>query len=350
MARLPVLKFRPILLRKPWGGDGLWHVLGKGAPADTDMGESWELSDRPEAETLVADGPFAGASLKALIQSHGAELLGPAAEGFPLLYKFICAREKLSVQVHPGAGSTLGQAKTECWYVVDAAPGAELILGVAGGRSREKTLALLKSPGCEEVLRRWPVRRGDVFFIPAGTVHAITEGLLLYEVQQNSDTTFRLYDWGRVDAQGLARALHVEQASRVADLEEREGYRIPGLRVDRETHAEDFLAACPYFALSKWSGFKAPARLESRGKFHVVSVVSGTLSIRGNGEPVRLERGDTALVPAGADQVWVEGDNGAEAIVSFVPDLEEEIRRPLRAAGHAREAVDRLYGPPGMRV
>src|SRR5690606_34099787 len=190
---LPLLKFKPVLLPKPWGGDALWRVLGKGGPADDRMGESWELSDRDEAPSIVAEGPLAGRSLPELLAAHGPVILGDASTSFPLLYKFIAAREKLSVQVHPGAGSPLGEAKTECWYVVDAAPGAALIVGVApGGRDREATLALLKSPACETVLQRLPARPGDVFLVPAGTVHSITEGLLLYEVQQNSDTTFRL--------------------------------------------------------------------------------------------------------------------------------------------------------------
>ena len=192
---LPLLKFQPILLPKPWGGDGLWRVLGKGRQEDVNIGESWELSARSEALTQVVEGPFAGKNLKDIVALNGEELFGQPASSsvFPLLYKFIYAREKLSVQVHPDPGSALGESKTECWYVVDAAPGAELIVGVSRhGRSREDILAALKSSHCEEVLRRWPAKRGDVFFIPAGTVHAITEGLLLYEVQQNSDTTFQI--------------------------------------------------------------------------------------------------------------------------------------------------------------
>src|SRR5215217_7384476 len=248
---LPVLKFEPVLLPKPWGGEALWRRLGKGRAEDARMGESWELSDRAEAATSVAEGPFAGRTLQDLLAGNASALLGEAllpthpagfAEAaepqagarFPLLYKFISARDKLSVQAHPGSGSPLGEAKTECWYVVEAAPGSEIIVGVRGGKNpeeRARTLALLRSPQCETALRHLPCRPGDVFYIPAGTVHAITEGLLLYELQQNSDTTFRLYDWGRVDAEGRPRALHVEEAGRVADLEEREGYKIPPLAI-----------------------------------------------------------------------------------------------------------------------
>jgi mannose-6-phosphate isomerase len=277
-------------------------------------------------------------------------LLGdlPVDGGFPLLYKFIAAREKLSVQVHPGAGSPMGEPKTECWYVVEAAPGAELIVGVAPeGRDREETLELLKSPRCEAILSRLPARRGDVFFIPAGTVHAITEGLLLYEVQQNSDTTYRLYDWGRVDAAGKPRAMHLAEAGAVADLGARAGYRIDPLSVAGGTHAEDFLVACPYFALVRWRDFAGSARLKTHGRFRVVTQTAGTAELRGaDGSVLTLQTGETALVPACHDAAVVTAESpDAELIVSFVPDLERDVRAPLRAAGHPDEAIARLFGP-----
>ena len=219
-----------------------------------------------------------------------------------------------------------------------------------GGLDRAATLARLKSPRCESVLRRLPARRGDVFLIPAGTVHAITEGLLLYEVQQNSDTTFRLYDWGRVDAQGNPRTLHVAQAGEVADVTAREGYRIRPLRVERGTHAEDYLVACPYFALVKWSGFCDAAgavRLSAGGRFRVVTALAGEVALRdASGAEIRLGLGDTVLVPASHDGVEVvPGAGGAELLVSFVPDLEQDIRAPLRAAGHSEAAIRALGGP-----
>ena len=352
--RLPLLKFDPILLSKPWGGDALWRILNKGASNDLNGGEAWELSDRPEAATKVAGGRLDGMNLPGLIVQYSKELFGAEFAGsFPLLYKFICAREKLSVQVHPGAGSSLGEAKTECWYVVDAQPGAELIVGVAsGGKSKDKVLELLKSPRCQEVLRRWPVQRGDVFFIPAGTVHAITEGLLLYEVQQNSDTTFRLYDWGRVDFQGRPRALHVEQAAQVADLEKHEGYRIAPLRVERNSHVEDYLVACPYFALMKWHGFRTSVRFETAGKFRVLTMVSGSLTASAEGEdPMRMNIGDTVLVPASIKEVRFEAVSpDTEVIVSFIPDVEHDIRTPLKSAGYDDVQIEALSGPVGLRI
>jgi len=361
---LPVLKFRPVLMPKPWGGDGLWRVLRKGAPGDVQMGESWELSDRPEGETVVSGGPFEGKKFAELVRDHAQALMGEDARRlspgghFPLLYKFISAREKLSVQVHPGDGSPLGEAKTECWYIVEAEPNAELIVGVRGGSEsdpvlrRARTLELLQSAECEQALQRLPARRGDVFQIPAGTVHAITEGLLIYELQQNSDTTFRLYDWGRVDAAGRPRALHTSEAAQVADLEPRAGYQIPALRVSHATHEEDFLVACPYYALTRWSGFSAPAVLATGGRFRVLTVTAGAAEVSwgaGGMEPLPgtsvLAVGDTALVPACLDSVRIDPAPGTEILVSFIPEIDREIRAPLRAAGHAPGAIEKLAGP-----
>ncbi len=293
-------------------------------------------------------------SFSDLIATYGDAILGDLAarNNFPLLYKFIFAREKLSVQAHPASGSRLGAAKTECWYVVDAKPGAELIVGVASkGRSRDETLKLLKSPRCEDVLKRWPAKQGDVFFIPAGTVHAITEGLLLYEVQQNSDTTFRLYDWGRIDSKGQSRPLHLEQASEVADLEDRDGYKIPPLRVELDSHSEDYLVACDFFTLIKWHGFRSPAAMKTRARFQVLSVISGSFVLRtAKKDLLSLNLGDTVLVPA-RQEVQLEAISpGSEMLLSFVPDWNADILEPLRRAGHGDEAIGRLQGPSGIRV
>lgn len=356
---LPILKFHPVLMSKPWGGDALWTRLHKGAPTDERMGEAWELSDRSEGLSVVEGGPLAGRSFAEVLKAHPRDVMGDIPEAtasdpvFPLLYKFISAREKLSVQVHPGAGSPLGEAKTECWYVVDAVPGASLIVGVEpGGRSRTETIDLLKSPSCESVLQRMPASPGDMFFIPAGTVHAITEGLLLYELQQNSDTTFRLYDWGRVDAAGNPRALHIEEAAQVADTARREGYRIAPLPVAQPTHTEAFLVACPYFALVKWSGFKgASAPLVTSGRFRVITAVAGHAVLRdGEGRETSLALGDTVLVPACHARVEVDASVDAELLVSFVPDLARDVRAPLQTAGYSPEDIAALFGPQGVAV
>ena len=224
------LKLKPILQSRIWGGEGLYRLLGKGFPGPKDVGESWELSDREGNANIVLGGTFAGRDLRELFSLHARDILGtqysPSHARFPLLHKFIYARENLSVQVHPGENSPLGEAKSECWYIMDAPEDASLIVGLSKDGPKEAILAALESRDCHAVLNRVPARPGDLFYIPAGTVHAITAGLLLYEVQQNSDTTFRLYDWDRVDPSGKPRPLHLAESAQVIDFRRHDRHRI----------------------------------------------------------------------------------------------------------------------------
>lgn len=348
------LKFKAILQSRIWGGDGLFHRLGKGS-AGGDIGESWELSDREGAATVVAEGPFAGQDLRDLFSRHARDILGsqftPALSQFPLLYKFIYARDSLSVQVHPGEGSPLGESKTECWYILDAPEGAHLILGLAGGGDRAATVKALASKECLSVLNKVPVKSGDLFFIPAGTVHAITAGLLLYEVQQNSDTTFRLYDWDRVDSSGMPRPLHVDKAAQVIDFRVHGKHRIAPLALPRTGRKEEVLVACRHFAIVRHSGCRQEALLGPGGRFRVVTSMRGAFTLAWESGTCALGLGETALIPAACSGPrLVETVPGSEALASFIPDLGEEIVAPLLAAGHSREAVRDLSGVDGLPV
>jgi mannose-6-phosphate isomerase len=347
------LKFRPILQSKIWGGDGLHRVLGKGPAGLADLGESWELSDRDDNASVVATGTFAGANLRDLFSVHARDLLGsqysPTLPRFPLLYKFIHAKENLSVQVHPGEGSPLGDAKTECWYILEAPPGAELILGIAGDGDRARTLSALRTSACGEVLNRVPARPGDLFFIPAGTVHAITAGLILYEVQQNSDTTFRLYDWDRTDAAGRPRALHIAEAEQVIDLRRHAKHRIAPLTIKRATHAEEFRVACAYFALARWSGLQGAVPLNPNGRFRVLTCVAGAFELGWDGGTLPIAKGDTVLVPAACAHPRLrETQAGGEMLISWIPVIGAEIYAPLRAAGYTDEEIRDLGGLEGL--
>lgn len=349
------LKFKPILQSRIWGGDGLYHRLGKGplpGPGSEPIGESWELSDREGGATVVAEGAFAGQDLRSLFSRHARDILGdqyaPTLSQFPLLYKFIFARESLSVQVHPGPESPLGESKTECWYILDAPKDANLILGLSPGHGRAETLAALQSKDCLLVLNKVPVKAGDLFFIPAGTVHAITAGLLLYEVQQNSDTTFRLYDWDRVDSSGKPRPLHVKEAAQVVDFRSHDLHRIQPLALARAGHREEILVACSYFALVRFSGCRQEAPFGASGRFRVATCMRGAFALAWDGGSCALGLGETALVPAAcANPRLVETISGSEAVVSFIPDLRQEIQSPLRAAGHAESAIRDLGGIDG---
>lgn len=350
MLREP-LKFAPILQEKIWGGDGLYRILKKGCRDDKGIGESWELSDNDTAQNLIYGGSFDGQSFRGVFLQHKAEILGRHAGSdvtrFPLLYKFIYASDKLSVQVHPGEGSPLGDAKTETWYIVDAPRDARIIVGLAPnqkGRSREEILATLKSSDCRDALNHIPVAKGDVLFIPAGAVHAITEGLLLYEVQQNSDCTFRLYDWDRKDAKGNSRDLHLEEASQVMDLEIHDRHKIPPLTLPGRDAEVTYLVASPYFLLQKIAGISGRWHLRGSDRFHVLTCLSGQGTLNWNDGRMETALGETVLLPASMDEIRLDAPGEAEFLLSFIPDLEQDLRRPLLAAGHDEKEIAALQG------
>ena len=216
------LKLQAALHIKVWGGRALQTWLGKSLPSDDPYGEAWEVHD----SCLVTNGPLRGQSLGALTRRYGERLLGGGhapADGFPLLAKFIDAREWLSVQVHPNdrqASQLEAQArgKTEAWLVLDAAPGAQVVVGLRAGTTRAQAADAIRRGRLDALLQYATVAAGDLVNIPAGTVHALGPGLLIYEIQQSSDTTYRLYDWGRLGLDGQPRQLHIDKGLRVANL------------------------------------------------------------------------------------------------------------------------------------
>ncbi len=216
MTPAPV-SFEPICMPRPWGGRKLHELLGKPLPVGQPIGETWELSSLAGAESRVARGPLAGRTLRDLRALWG-PALGPAdaAGGFPLLIKFLDARENLSIQVHPrpvaGESDAARGVKHECWYVIHAEPRAQLFLGLAPGVDRAALAATAGSDRVVAQLRPWPARAGDCFYLPSGTPHALGAGVVVAEVQTTSDVTYRLYDWGRVGLDGRPRALHLAEA------------------------------------------------------------------------------------------------------------------------------------------
>jgi len=213
-----LLRFKPIYQERVWGGRGLESFLGRKLPGTTPIGESWELVDRPEAQSLVSEGPWAGRSLHELMTTHTEELMGPAwpkNRPFPILVKWLDCRERLSLQVHPPASvaaSLGGEPKTENWYIARAEPGAAVLAGVLPGVDVAKFRAALRDNTAESLVHRLPTRAGDSLLIHSGVMHAIDGGNIILEIQQNSDTTYRVYDWGRVGLDGKPRAMHVEQS------------------------------------------------------------------------------------------------------------------------------------------
>ena len=218
------LMFQPIFKERVWGGRNLERLYQKALPPGVPIGESWEITDRPEAASVIANGPLAGKDLRWLMEHHAKELLGPARSHngrFPLLIKLLDAEEKLSLQVHPPAHVAArlgGEPKTEMWYIADARAGAELYAGLRRGVTRAEFERRINDGTVADCFHRLPVKPGDVMFLPSGRVHAIGAGLVLFEIQQNSDTTFRVFDWNRPGLDGQPRELHVEQSLQCIDF------------------------------------------------------------------------------------------------------------------------------------
>src|SRR2546427_778804 len=212
------LTFHPLLKERVWGGRKLAEIYHKPLPPGVPIGESWEISDRPGDVSVIANGPLAGKDLHWLIEQHAQELLGSAGlqhGRFPLLIKILDAEEKLSLQVHPPpeqAHELGGEPKTEMWYIADAAPGAELFVGLKRGVTREQFEQKIRDGSVEACVHRLNVHAGDAMFLPSGRLHAIGAGLVIFEIQQNSDTTYRVFDWNRLGLDGKPRALHVEES------------------------------------------------------------------------------------------------------------------------------------------
>src|SRR5437773_5633978 len=228
------LTYQPIFKERVWGGRNLERLYQKALPPGVPVGESWEITDRPEAASVIANGQLAGKNLRSLMVHHAKELLGPARSQngrFPLLIKLLDAEEKLSLQVHPPAHVAArlgGEPKTEMWYIADARAGAELYAGLRRGVTRAEFERRINDGTVADCFHRLPVKPGDVMFLPSGRVHAIGAGIVLFEIQQNSDTTYRVFDWNRLGLDGKPRELHVAQSLLCIDFDDFEPAPITG--------------------------------------------------------------------------------------------------------------------------
>ena len=299
------LKFIPVLKRIRWGGRRLGELLNKPIGPFSDYAESWELCDLGQDQSLVADGPCAGWSLGRLVRERPRELLGKHAglAQFPLLVKYLDARDRLSVQVHPDdeQAAKLGKGergKTEAWVIVAADEGSCLFAGLRAGVDEAALRNAIAAGGVEECLNRIHVAAGDCLFIPAGTVHAISEGIVLAEVQQASDVTFRLFDWNRVDAQGKARALHVEEALKGTNFVRGSVHKVTPRKLAGGDRSEE-LVDCPYFTIHRHF-VRDPMPIPDDGRCHVLMGLEGQVRVASPLGDQTLALGETILVPAAA--------------------------------------------------
>lgn len=295
------ITFQPLYMPRVWGGRSLETVYGRSLPDDQPYGESWEVSDRPAEQSVVATGPFAGKSLHELWTEHREDVFGPGygGERFPLLVKILDARDDLSIQVHPPAAVAPrlgGEPKTEMWFIADATPGARLYIGLRDGATREGFGEAIADGTVEDHVHAVEPAAGESIFIPSGRLHAIGAGLLIYEIQQNSDTTYRVFDWNRVGLDGMPRELHVEESMACIDFNDVE----PGM----DTPAGDTLARCEHFRVDKRELAAGEAIVNPDAeRFSILAVVSGRLmDADGNthaaGRFLLMPRGCPALVAA----------------------------------------------------
>lgn len=308
------LLLTPALHTRVWGGRKLETTLHKQLPTTAPYGESWEMHD----SAIVANGKYAGVALGNLLDQLGASLIGTASDprdGFPLLLKFLDANEWLSVQVHPDdaiAHELEGEprGKTEAWIVLAADPGAKIALGVLSGLTREGLAEVIRTGQVEAALRYVKVQAGDVIYLAAGVVHALGPGVLVYEIQQSSDQTYRLYDWGRMGLDGKPRPLHVGKGLMATKPDQRP-------QVTRIPDGEGTVLSGPYFEtdILRLNGTR---QFQTGGyRFHVLSVVKGEVTVSGGGESVRATLGQTVLIPAALNSYELSGVG--DVLRSFQP-------------------------------
>lgn len=298
------LTFQPLFKERVWGGRTLERLYGKTLPASRPIGESWEISDRPGDTSVIANGPLAGKDLHWLVEHHRAELLGNArleAGRFPLLIKLLDAREKLSLQVHPPAHKAAelrGDPKTEMWFIADADPGSELYVGLRRGVTRTEFEAKTGDGTVENCFHRVPVRAGDAMFLPSGRVHAIGSGLVIFEIQQNSDTTYRVFDWNRVGLDGKPREVHIAQSLASIDFNDFEPALVRTTDKTGPGFQSRLLVNDPLFQVEQFRVNTATTIKLAAGRMHIVGVVAGEVRVNTPSGVVTRKAGEFCLLPA----------------------------------------------------
>jgi mannose-6-phosphate isomerase len=296
--------FHPIFKERVWGGREMERLYRKPLPSNAPIGESWEICDRPGDASVIANGPLAGKTLRWLMENHRAELLGdakPANENrFPLLCKILDAREKLSLQVHPPVNKAAGlggEPKTEMWFIADAAPGAELFVGLKRGVTLAEFEKKIGTGEVAECFHRVPVRAGDAMFLPSGRVHAIGSGLVIFEIQQNSDTTYRVFDWNRVGLDGKPRELHVAQSLASIDFNDFEPELVQGKFTGDTLIQRRSLVDDPLFKVETWKLNSGADGLLKPVKLQIIAATTGKIEIASGSTSVKLSAGRFCLIP-----------------------------------------------------
>ena len=296
------IAFSPIYMTRVWGGRSLEAVYQRNLPDGQPYGESWEMSDRPDEQSIVSSGPYAGKSLHDLWSDHREEVFGDGLVGerFPLLIKILDARDDLSIQVHPPAhvaDELGGDPKTEMWYIAACDPEAKLYVGLKNGSTRESFEQSLADGTVEDQIHAITPKPGESIFIPSGRLHAIGAGFLIYEIQQNSDTTYRVFDWNRFGLDGVPRDLHIEESMASIDFDDFE----PGM----DEPNGNTLASCEYFKVERQSVSRSSEVSIANNSFSIITVISGKLSSK---EGSTFQTGDFLILPRNGSPLIAEED------------------------------------------
>ena len=311
------LLFIPVYQDYIWGGTRITRVFDR-EPQPGITAESWEITDRPEGMSVVRNGPLRGRTLHDLLGEMGADLVGTAGrtDCFPLLVKILDATQDLSVQVHPddaGAARVNGEPKTETWYMLNGEPGSVVYVGLKPGTDRDRFAKAVEAGDVEKLLASHPAEPGSVVYIQGGCVHAIGAGCMMLEVQQNSNTTYRIHDWGRVGTDGKPRELHIDRALEVINWELAAAMPAPGPVQDINGNSIRDLLTSPYFRIGELRLRRPMTLAGSERTFSILFVAEGAVTVTGGGEAARLGHGTSCLVPA------------AVASVDLLPESESRV-------------------------
>jgi len=329
----------PTFSPRPWGSLSLAPFFPEESNLKEPFGEAWLTGD----ECRFASGPFVGRKLGEVWPAMPVEWAGTKADRgsfFPLLVKFIFSEDKLSVQVHPDDAYAAqheqaagGRGKTEMWYAMRARPGAEVLVGLKPDATHDGFASAIKAGTAEDFLARVPLSAGDAVFVPAGTAHTIGPGLVLCEIQQHSDLTYRVYDYDRRDAQGRTRELHIEKALDVIRFGEQRGGKIVPAKSMRGDCTQTFLVACRYFATEKWEFSERVAAITSSEHFDLIVIVEGSGTFQWNGDEAEFASTQVWIIPASLGAYHVTPHSRTSLLRTCVPTDSEEIFRRLKEAG-----------------
>jgi mannose-6-phosphate isomerase len=351
-ASLCPARLEPIFSARPWGARSLAPLFPEKSNLSEPLGEAWMTG----VECRFASGPFAGQKLGDVWPGLPAAWTGTkivaSAGSFPLLVKFIFAEEKLSVQVHPDDAYAArheqaagGRGKTEMWYAIHARPGAEVLAGLKPDVTPEILKRAIQDGSAEDCLQHVPLRAGEAIFVPAGTAHTIGAGLMLCEIQEYSDLTYRVFDYNRRDAQGRSRELHIEKALEVMRFGQQRGGKIEPARIVRDGVTETFFIACRYFAAEKWEFAESTTAATSPEHFDLLIFLEGHGSIRWGGESVEYAPAQTWLLPAALGTYHLAPRERTSLLRAYVPVPFDRFAHTLAARGVGEATLSHLVYP-----